>query len=335
MSDILLEINNLEVSFYTHVGEVRAVRDVSFRVNKGEILGIVGESGSGKSTVLLAIMKLLQNPGKIKSGEIFFEGEDLVKKSNKEMQHIRGRKISMIFQDPMSSLNPVFTVGNQIAETIMKHEHTSRKEAAKRVLELLELVNIPSARTRINCYPHEFSGGMRQRVMIALALACSPELLLADEPTTALDVTIQAQMMDLLRNIKKELNTTIILVTHDLGVVSEMCDNVQVMYGGQLMEEAACKELFNAPGHPYTKGLLKSIPNIKKGSRERLKPIEGSPPDLITPFDGCPFVFRCPYAMNMCMEKSSVEWPIAQGHKCACHLCNQEVAALMAKGGER
>lgn len=334
MNDTILQVNNLEVSFFTHVGEVRAVRDVTFSVKKGEILGIVGESGSGKSTVLLAIMSLLQHPGKIKAGEILFENEDLAKKSNREMQHIRGRKISMIFQDPMSSLNPVFTVGNQIAETIITHEHVSRSEANKRVLELLELVRIPSAKTRINSYPHEFSGGMRQRAMIALALACSPQMLLADEPTTALDVTIQAQMMDLLRDIRKETNTTIILVTHDLGVVSEMCDRVQVMYGGRLMEEAACRDIFDKPGHPYTKGLLRSIPNVKKGSRERLKPIDGSPPDLIMPFDGCPFVFRCPYAMNLCMESCSREWEIGEMHRCACHLCNPEVKALLDERGD-
>lgn len=334
MDDILLKINNLETSFYTHVGEVRAVRDVSFEVKKGEILGIVGESGSGKSTVLLSIMRLLQAPGKVKSGEILFEGTDLAKKSNREMQHIRGRKISMIFQDPMSTLDPVFTVGNQIAETIMTHEHVSKKDANLRVLELLELVRIPSAKTRINSYPHEFSGGMRQRAMIALALACSPELLLADEPTTALDVTIQAQMMDLLSDIRTEMNATIILVTHDLGVVSEMCDNVQVMYGGKLMEEAPCRAIFDEPSHPYTKGLLRSIPNVKKGSRERLKPIEGSPPDLITPFEGCPFVFRCPSAMNLCMESASQEWQTGENHKCSCHLCNPEVKVLLHKGGD-
>lgn len=335
MGDTILQVNNLETSFYTHVGEVRAVRDVSFSVRKGEILGIVGESGSGKSTVLLSIMGLLQHPGKVKSGEIIFEGENLTQKSNREMQHIRGRKISMIFQDPMSSLNPVFTVGNQIAETIMTHEHLPRREANQRVLELLELVRIPSAKTRVNCYPHEFSGGMRQRAMIALALACSPEMLLADEPTTALDVTIQAQMMDLLRDIRKETDTTIILVTHDLGVVSEMCDFVQVMYGGKLMEEAPGREIFDAPGHPYTKGLLRSIPNVKKGSRERLKPIDGSPPDLITPFDGCPFAYRCPHTMNLCMEQGSSEWKIGDKHRCACHLCNPEVKALLEEGGEK
>lgn len=333
MNDTILQVNNLEVSFFTHVGEVRAVRDVTFSVKKGEILGIVGESGSGKSTVLLAVMSLLQHPGKIKAGEILFENDDLAKKSNREMQHIRGRKISMIFQDPMSSLNPVFTVGNQIAETIITHEHVSRSEANKRVLELLELVRIPSAKTRINSYPHEFSGGMRQRAMIALALACSPQMLLADEPTTALDVTIQAQMMDLLRDIRKETNTTIILVTHDLGVVSEMCDRVQVMYGGRLMEEAACRDIFDRPGHPYTKGLLRSIPNVKKGSRERLKPIDGSPPDLITPFDGCPFAFRCSHTMNLCMESCSKEWEIGEMHRCACHLCNPEVKALLDERG--
>lgn len=329
MSDAILQINNLEISFYTHVGEVRAVRDVSFSVKKGEILGIVGESGSGKSTVLLGIMGLLQHPGKIKAGEILFEGENLARKSNREMQQIRGRKVSMIFQDPMSSLNPVFTVGNQIAETIMTHEHISRSEANKRVLELLELVRIPSAKARVNSYPHEFSGGMRQRAMIALALACSPEMLLADEPTTALDVTIQAQMMDLLRDIRRETQTTILLVTHDLGVVSEMCDYVQVMYGGRLMEEAPCRDLFDYPGHPYTQGLLRSIPNLKKGSRERLKPIEGSPPDLITPFDGCPFAFRCAHTMNLCMETGSPEWKIGEKHRCACHLKNPEVRALL------
>ncbi len=335
MSEPMLKINNLETSFYTHVGEVRAIRDVSFSMNKGEVLGIVGESGSGKSTILMSIMRLLQKPGIIKSGEIFFQGEDLTKKSIKEMQSIRGKKISMIFQDPMSSLNPVFTIGNQIAETIMTHEKVSRAEANKKVLDLLELVKIPSAKTRLNSYPHEFSGGMRQRAMIALALACSPELLLADEPTTALDVTIQSQMIDLLLEIKKESNTGIILVTHDLGVVSEMCDRVQVMYGGRLMEDAKTRMIFDDPSHPYTKGLLKSIPNVKKGARERLKPIEGSPPDLITPFDGCPFAYRCEHTMNLCMECTSEKWEITEAHHSACHLCNPQVQRLLNQEGAR
>lgn len=333
MGETLLEVRNLEVSFLTHVGEVRAVRNVSFKVEKGQILGIVGESGSGKSTVLMAIMGLIQKPGRIKSGSIIFEGEDLIRKKPAEMRSIRGNRIAMVFQDPMSSLNPVFRVGDQIAEAITTHQRVSRQEARRRVVELLDMVKIPSAKTRANSYPHEFSGGMRQRAMIALALACSPTLLLADEPTTALDVTIQAQIMELLREIQRETGTSVILVTHDLAVVSEMCSYVEVMYGGRLMEESPCRELFEHPSHPYTNGLLRSVPNVQSGSRSRLTPIEGSPPDLITPFDGCPFVYRCPSAMRICMARASNKWEVGADHRCACHLRDPRVAELLSKEG--
>lgn len=330
MSEKLLEVKNLETSFFTHVGEVQAVRDVSFHVDKGEVLGIVGESGSGKSVTLMSILRLIQHPGRIKGGEIIFDGEDLLKKSSKQMNAIRGKKISMVFQDPMSSLNPIFRIGNQIIETIRTHEHISADQAKKRAVELLELVGIPSPKTRVNCYPHEFSGGMRQRAMIAMALACKPKLLIADEPTTALDVTIQAQIMELFAEIQKKEGTTIILVTHDLGVVSEICDRVLVMYGGKIMEQAECRGIFDNPMHPYTQGLLKSIPRIENGKRERLKPIQGTPPDLLNPPKGCPFTLRCSSAMKLCLEmQAELQETGEKGHKSACHLCDERVKAML------
>lgn len=324
MDNNILEIKDLKTSFYTHVGEVEAVRGVSVTVKKGETLGIVGESGSGKSVTLLSILRLIKHPGKIKSGEIIFQDQDLLKLSAKKLMKIRGNKIAMISQDPMSSLNPVFRIGNQIVETIRTHQDISLNDARKRAVELLEMVGIPSPEKRLNNYPHEFSGGMRQRAMIAMALACNPQLLIADEPTTALDVTIQAQILSLIKDIKEKEGTTVILVTHDLGVVAELCDKVIVMYGGLIMEEGTVGDIFYRSAHPYTIGLLKSIPKIHKNERHRLIPIEGSPPDLVNAKPGCPFSQRCPHTMEICLKKTPEKFVVAEGHKSSCWLCHPE-----------
>lgn len=328
MQENILEVKNLETSFYTHVGEVKAVRDISFSVKKGEILGIVGESGSGKSVSLKSIMQLIEYPGKIKKGDILFEGRDILDVKEKEMLQIRGKEISMIFQDPMSSLNPVYRIGNQIVESIRFHDKVSKEEARKRAVELLRMVGIPSPEERINSYPHEFSGGMRQRVMIAMALACHPKLLIADEPTTALDVTIQFQILRLMKQIQEQEGTTIILVTHDLGVVAELCDRVIVMYGGKIMEEGTVEDIFYRPSHPYTKGLLGSVPSVH-GGKERLVPIPGSPPDLLNPPKGCPFCYRCGNAMELCVEELPEFYQVGEGHCSACWLENPEVKELL------
>jgi oligopeptide transport system ATP-binding protein len=316
----LLEINNLKTSFFTHVGEVKAVGGVSFYLNKGEALGIVGESGSGKSVTMMSLMRLLTDTGKIIDGEMIFQGKDLVKLSEKDMEMIRGNEIGMIFQDPMTSLNPVFTTGNQIMEPLLKHRGLNKKEAFKRAVQMLSLVGIPSPEKRMKQYPHEFSGGMRQRAMIAMALCCDPKLLIADEPTTALDVTIQAQILELMKDIKEKLNTSIILITHDLGVVADVCARINVMYGGLIAETGSTKELFYNPRHPYTWGLLNSIPNHKNKVREKLKPIEGQPPDLLKPPIGCPFAPRCDYTMKICEERRPPLFQITTGHKAACFL---------------
>lgn len=329
MEDKILEVKNLETSFFTHVGEVKAVRNVSFSVKKGEILGIVGESGSGKSVSLMSIMQLIEHPGKVKSGEILFEGQNLLKKKPKEMLEIRGKEIAMVFQDPMSSLNPVYRIGNQIMESIRYHDKTTKEEAKKRAVELLKMVGIPSPEERLNSYPHEFSGGMRQRVMIAMALACHPKLLIADEPTTALDVTIQSQILRLMKKIQEQEGTTIILVTHDLGVVAELCDRVIVLYGGKIMEEGSVEDIFYHPQHPYTKGLLHSIPSIHN-NKGRLIPIPGSPPDLLNPPKGCPFCYRCPNAMELCVEMEPSRYTVSESQNCTCWLQDEEVKKLLA-----
>ena len=328
MEENILEVKNLETSFFTHVGEVKAVRGVSFSVKKGEILGIVGESGSGKSVSLMSMMQLIEHPGKIKNGEVFFEGNDLLKKKEKEMLNVRGKEIAMIFQDPMSSLNPVYRIGNQIVESILYHDKISKAEARKRAVELLKMVGIPSAEERLNSYPHEFSGGMRQRVMIAMALACHPKLLIADEPTTALDVTIQLQILRLMEEIQKKENTTIILVTHDLGVVAELCERVIVMYGGKIMEEGNVEDIFYNPKHPYTLGLLQSVPSVSN-SKERLVPIPGSPPDLLNPPKGCPFCYRCSKARKICTEMEPDFYQISESQRCACWLQDPEVKNML------
>lgn len=320
----LLQVENLHTSFFTHVGEVKAVRGVSFDVDKAEAVGIVGESGCGKSVTMMSMLRLLADTGKVKEGKAIFEGKDLVKMSDQEMLKIRGNEISMIFQDPMTSLNPVFSIGNQLSEPLIRHKGMTKADALKKSESLLTLVGIPQAGSRLKQYPHEFSGGMRQRVMIAMALSCDPKLLIADEPTTALDVTIQAQILDLMKDLKNKINTSIILITHDLGVVADLCSRINVMYGGIIVESGTKRDIFYNPHHPYTMGLLRSVPNPKILTKERLKPIEGQPPDLLKPPTGCPFTPRCKYAMRICQEKQSPYFQIDDEHTAACWLNHQD-----------
>ncbi len=317
----ILEVKDLHVSFHTYAGEVKAVRGVNFHVNRGEAVAIVGESGCGKSVTAQSLMKLIpMPPGQIKKGQILFNGQDIVKKTNKEMESIRGKEIGMIFQDPMTSLNPTMTVGKQIMEGLIKHQRMSTTAARQRAVELLELVGIPQPERRVNQYPHEFSGGMRQRAMIAIALACSPKLLIADEPTTALDVTIQAQILELMKDLQKKMNTSIILITHDLGVVAEMCDRVIVMYAGKVVETGTVDEIFYNPQHPYTRGLLRSVPRLDLNRNEPLIPIFGTPPDLLAPPVGCGFTARCECAMRVCQEYDPELTQISQTQQAACWL---------------
>ncbi len=321
----ILEIKGLKTSFLTSSGEVQAVRGVSFDVRKGEVLGIVGESGSGKSVTNMSVLHLLAGTGKVVAGEIKFEGNELTTMRNKEIRKIRGNKIAMVFQDPMSSLNPLIPVGNQVYEMIEEHNpKMSREEIKKEVIRLFELVRIPQADKRYKSYPHEFSGGMRQRVMIAIALACKPDILIADEPTTALDVTIQDQIIKLLRSLQHEFGMSIIFITHDLGVVAEICERVVVMYGGLVMEEALVDDLFENPLHPYTRGLLQSIPNINQDKSKRLLSIPGSPPDMTNPPKGCPFSPRCLHARNICAEKMPPYTKISDTHSSMCWLLTEE-----------
>ena len=317
----ILQIENLKTSFMTSNGEVQAVRGVSFSVEKGEIVGLVGESGSGKSVTSMYILKLLADTARIKEGTILFEGQDLTQCSRPQMRKIRGGKISMIFQDPMSSLNPLIPVGKQVAEMIREHHpEKSRAQIKQEVLSLFEQVRIPEPEKRFKSFPHEFSGGMRQRVMIAMALANRPELLIADEPTTALDVTIQDQILKQLRELKKEYGTSIIFITHDLGVVAELCDRVVVLYGGLVMEEASIFDIFEHPSHPYTLGLLASIPALDQDKSRRLLPIPGSPPDMTKPPLGCPFAPRCPYARVICGQSLPEMRALSKDHKSRCWL---------------
>lgn len=334
MSENLLEVKDLEVSFFTYAGEVKAVRKISYTLKPGEVMGIVGESGSGKSVSSFGLMGLIANPGKIVGGEILFEGKDVTKMSDKEMLSIRGKDISMIFQDPMTSLNPVFTVGNQIDESLKKHTSLSKKERRQRIIELFELVGINQPEKRIDQYPHEFSGGMRQRVMIAMALACDPKLLIADEPTTALDVTIQAQIIELMKDLKDKIKMSIIFITHDLGVISEICDKISVMYAGNIIESGSVDEIFYNPKHPYTWGLLKSVPKISEDTHERLIPIDGNPVDLLNPPKGCSFAPRCKHCMKICLEKVPPICHIEEGHDCLCWLAvKEEFEKEAAKNG--
>jgi len=320
--DSILQIRNLKTYFYTREGTVRAVDDVSYNVNGGETLGVVGESGCGKSVTALSILRLVPDPpGRIAGGEVVFEGTDLVKLSEHEMQRIRGNDISMIFQEPMTSLNPVLTIGNQIAETIMLHQRLSQKDALDKAIEMLRLVHIPEARARINEYPHQMSGGMRQRVMIAMALSCNPRILIADEPTTALDVTIQAQILDLMLEMKEKTGAAIILITHDLGVIAETAQRVVVMYAGKKVEEAEVTELFGSPLHPYTFGLLASVPRLDTaaiGRSERLAEIPGIVPSLKNLPPGCIFAPRCDYATDICHQQYPPLEEKRPGHLSAC-----------------
>lgn len=314
----LLEVRNLQTSFFTDNGEVRAVNGISFNLDHGKVLGIVGESGSGKSVTAYSIMQILAPTAVIKEGSsIKFDGEELVGKSEKAMRHIRGGKISIIFQDPMTSLNPTYTIGHQLIEAILLHTKRTRKEAWERAVEMLKLVNVNEPEKRMKQYPYEFSGGMRQRVMIAMALACEPDILIADEPTTALDVTIQAQILDLMRDLQKKLGMAIILITHDLGVVAQMCDEVIVMYAGSICEQGTADEIFYNPKHEYTKGLMRSIPTADTAGK-KLQPITGTPIDLLNMPKGCPFAPRCENAMKICLKERAERMLINEDHASAC-----------------
>ncbi|TDQ42815.1 ABC transporter ATP-binding protein [Aureibacillus halotolerans] len=318
--DPILSVKNLRVSFHTYAGEVQAVRGMDFDLREGETLAIVGESGSGKSVTTRAVMGLIPKPpGEIKDGEILYKGKNIINYKEKEMQKLRGKEISMIFQDPMSALNPTMKVGAQIVEGLKKHQKLTSSQAKERAIELLRLVGIPYPEKRIDQFPHQFSGGMRQRVVIAIALACDPKVLIADEPTTALDVTIQAQILELMNDLKEKLGTAIVLITHDLGVVANMADRVIVMYGGQVAETGTVDEIFYQPKHPYTWGLLSSMPNPNM-KEEVLQAIPGSPPDLSDPPVGCPFAARCPYAMKVCVDHNPALEPISETQKAACWL---------------
>ncbi|OAB43156.1 ABC transporter ATP-binding protein [Paenibacillus antarcticus] len=315
----ILHVKDLHVSFHVKGGEVQAVRGMNFEIGEGETVAIVGESGSGKSVTAQTIMRLIPSPpSRIKQGEIIFKGENLLNKTNKQMEAIRGKDIGMIFQDPMSSLNPTIKVGKQITEVMIKHQKMSKTEAKVQGIEMLKLVGIKNAEARFEQYPHEFSGGMRQRVMIAIALACRPALLIADEPTTALDVTIQAQILDVMKEMQQRLGTSIILITHDLGVVAGMCDKVIVMYAGEVVETGTVMEIFKNPQHPYTKGLLRSMPRLDQKKDEPLIPILGTPPDLIKPPLGCPFCARCDEAMKICESVDPAETVFSESHMARC-----------------
>ncbi|EPY06127.1 oligopeptide/dipeptide ABC transporter ATPase subunit [Paenibacillus alvei TS-15] len=319
MSNNLIEFRNLRTNFYTSSGVVRAVNDVSFSIKEGETLCVVGESGCGKSVTAMSLMRLVSPPGKVEGGQILYNGKDLLGIKEREMRQIRGNEIAMIFQEPMTSLNPVFTIGEQLTEPILLHKGVTKKEAKKRAIDLIELVGIPRAAQIFDAYPHELSGGMRQRIMIAIALSCDPKLLIADEPTTALDVTIQAQILDLMRNIKKEFNTAIMMITHDLGVVAEMADHVVVMYAGKVIEEAPVLELFKNPKHPYTQGLLKAKPVINE-RMERLYTIPGQVPNPVELGENCYFNDRCEHCMSICTDKQPQLKVYDNKHKTACWL---------------
>jgi oligopeptide transport system ATP-binding protein len=319
MATPLLDVKGLETRFFTADGVVKAVNGISYTLNEGEILAIVGESGCGKSVGVMSYIRLIpEPPGKVTAGEAVFQGRDLLKMDKTDMRQVRGKDIAMIFQDPMTSLNPVLTIGYQIAETLKLHMGMNKQESRNRAIELLELVNIPEASSRVDDYPHQFSGGMRQRAMIAMALSCNPKLLIADEPTTALDVTIQAQIVKLVRRLRDELGMAIIWITHDLGVVASFAERVVVMYAGSIVEEALVEDLYGTPSHPYTFGLLGSLPRLDMLRDERLTSIDGMPPDLIALPEGCPFAARCDYVIDRCRQVKPELEPVGVGHRVAC-----------------
>jgi oligopeptide transport system ATP-binding protein len=320
----LVDIKDLRVSFFTPAGEVKAVRGVSWSLKEGEALGIVGESGSGKSVSVFALMGILQEPGRVIGGSITFDGMDMLGMKEAQLQKIRGNELAMIFQDPMTSLNPVYTVGNQIAETVMQHTGVTRREAYSCAVESLRMVHIPNPEKRMKQYPHEYSGGMRQRAMISMSLCCGPKLLIADEPTTALDVTIQAQILEIMKELKQNTGMGIVLITHDLGIITNLCDKVIVMYGGEVVESAPMKELYRNPRHPYTIGLLNCLPRLLSDSNEPLKPIEGAPVDLLNPPAGCPFAPRCEQCMKLCLKEQPPSFQVGESHYSACWLHEQE-----------
>ena len=316
----ILELNDLHVSFFTPSGEVKAVDGISYSLKNGEVLGIVGESGSGKSVEAFSIMGLLQSPGRVTGGSIIFEGENILEYNKRQMENLRGNRISMIFQNPMTCLNPVFTIGNQLIEALRTHENATHTAAWERAMEMLRLVGIHETERRMRQYPHELSGGMRQRVMIAMGLICSPTILIADEPTTALDVTIQAQILELMKDIQKKTQMAIIFITHNLGVVADICDRIAVMYAGKIVEQGTTDEIFYNPSHPYTRGLLRSMPRVDAESYERLIPIEGTPVDLLNLPSGCAFAPRCGHCMKLCLKAQPPAFAVSDDHVASCWL---------------
>ena len=332
MSEHLLEVKNLQTNFRTGGGIVQAVRGVDLYVDAGEFLGIIGESGCGKSVTMMSILHLLEDNAAVRAETIKFNGVNLQEQSKKQIRKLLGSQIGMIFQDPMTSLNPLYTIGNQLTEPLRQHLNMSRSEASKRAVEMLQLVGINEPEKRLKQYPHELSGGMRQRSMIAVAMCCNPKLLIADEPTTALDVTIQAQIMELMADMQKRFSTATILITHDLGVIASVCTRVMVMYGGKIMEEGSVDDIFYRPAHPYTEGLLRSVPNDGTGSKEKLIPIPGSPPDLMNPPAGCPFAARCPKAMKICALAPAQLQDVGPDHRAACWLLHPQAKNIQTRG---
>ena len=334
MSEHLLEVKNLQTNFRTGGGIVQAVRGVDLHVDAGEFLGIIGESGCGKSVTMMSILHLLEDNAAVRAETIQFNGVNLQEQSKKQIRKLLGSQIGMIFQDPMTSLNPLYTIGNQLTEPLRQHLNMSRSEASKRAVEMLQLVGINEPEKRLKQYPHELSGGMRQRAMIAVAMCCNPKLLIADEPTTALDVTIQAQIMELMADMQKRFYTATILITHDLGVIASVCTRVMVMYGGKIMEEGSVDDIFYRPAHPYTEGLLRSVPNDGTGSKEKLIPIPGSPPDLMNPPAGCPFAARCPKAMKICALAPAQLQDVGPDHRAACWLLHPQAKNIQNRGAD-
>ena len=331
MSEKILDIKEERLSFFTPAGEVKALNGVSFTMNQGDVLGVVGESGSGKSVTAYSVMGLTAYPGKLVGGKVWFNGHEIENMKEKDFRKIRGNEVSIIFQDPMTSLNPVYTIGNQIVEVILLHTKKTKQEAWARARELLELVGINEPDRRLKQYPHELSGGMRQRVMIAMALACNPKIIIADEPTTALDVTIQAQILELMNDLRHKLGMSIIMITHDLGVVAQMCEKIAVMYAGHIVEYGTTDEIFYNPQHEYTKGLINSIPKLNAEEKERLVPIEGQPVDLLNPPAGCPFAPRCKSCMKVCLNKMPPRTELSDTHYTYCWLRQKEE---FEKGGK-